>query len=68
MLEQIWKVLTTLTEEAQQAALSKCTELGLDKNRGIVSLDESFINLTSATNILIDAIDKKKLIQLPITI
>lgn len=68
MLEQIWKVLTTLTEEAQQAALLKCTELGLDKNRGIVSLDESFINLTSATNILIDAIDKKKLIQLPITI
>lgn len=68
MIEQIWKILTTLTEEAKQAALSKSTELGLDQNRGIVSLAESFINLTLATNILIDAIEKEKLIQLPITI
>lgn len=68
MIEKMWEILTTLTEESQQAALSKCKELSLDPNRGIVSLDESFINLNSARSILMDAIEKKKLIQLPITV
>lgn len=68
MIERMWEILTTITEESQQAALTKCKELGLDPNRGIVSLDESFINLNSAVFILKDAIEKKKLIQLPLTI
>lgn len=68
MIERMWEVLTTFTEESQNAALSKCAELGFDPNRGIVSLDESYINLNSACNILKDAIEKKKLIQLPISI
>jgi exonuclease VII small subunit len=68
MIEKMWTILTTFTEEAQQAALSKCKELGLDQNRGVASLDESYINLNSACNILKDAIETKKLIQLPITI
>lgn len=42
--------------------------MGLDPNRAVVSLDESYINLNSACNILKDAIQKRKLIQLPITI
>jgi len=68
MVDKIWEILTTLTEEAQNAAIAKCKELGFDPNRGIVSLDESFINLNSARSILKDAIEKKKLIQLPITV
>ena len=68
MIERMWEILTTLTEESQQAALSKCVELGLDQNRGIVSLDESFLNLNAARFTLMDAIEKNKLIQLPITI
>lgn len=68
MIERMWEILTTFTEESQQAALAKCKELGLDPNRGVVSLDESFINLNSAAQILRDAIEKKKLIQLPITV
>ena len=68
MLEQIWEILTTLTEDAQSAALSKSESLNLDQNKGIVSLNESFINLTSATNLLKDAIEKRKLIQLPYSI
>ena len=43
MLEQIWEILTTLTEDAQSAALSKSESLNLDQNKGIVSLNESFI-------------------------
>src|SRR3990167_5232238 len=68
MIEKMWEILTTLTEESRQAALSKCVELGLDQNRGVVSLDESFINLNAARHILMDAIEQNKLIQLPITV
>lgn len=68
MMEKMWEILTTFTEESQQAALLKCAELGFDPKRGVVSLDESYINLSSACNILVDAIQKNKLIQLPISI
>jgi uncharacterized protein YoxC len=68
MIDKIWEILTTFTEEAQNAAFAKCKELGFDTSRGIVPLDESFINLNTAKFILVDAIEKKKLIQLPITV
>jgi len=68
MIETIWEVLTTFSSEAQQQATSKCEELGFDQTRGVISLSESYINLNSATNILKDAIEKNKLIQLPISI
>ena len=68
MIEKMWELLTTFTEEVQRAVLSKCRELSLDQNRGDVSLDESYINLGAACNILKDAIETKKLIQLPITV
>lgn len=68
MIDKIWGILTTFTEEAQNAAFAKCKELGFDTNRGVVPLDESFINLNAARLILMDAIEKQKLIQLPITL
>ncbi|MEK6616154.1 MAG: hypothetical protein AABZ32_08605, partial [Bacteroidota bacterium] len=64
----MYEILTTFTEEAQNTARAKCQALGFDTNRGIISLDESFINLNSAMLILTDAIEKQKLIQLPITV
>lgn len=68
MIKKLWELLTTFTEESQQAALAKCVELGFDTKRGDVSLDESYINLSLACNILRDAIEQRKLIQLPISI
>lgn len=68
LLPKIWAICSTLTEEALAAAATKATELNFDQNRGVVSLQESFINLTSSRFILEDAIDKQKLIQLPITV
>lgn len=68
MIEKMWEILSTLTGESQKAAREKCAELGFDTNRGVVSLDESFINLNAAKIILVDAIEKRKLIQLPISI
>lgn len=68
MIDKILEILTTFTEEAQTVAQKKCKELGFDPNRGIISLDESFINLNEARSTLVDAIEQRKLIQLPITV
>src|SRR5882762_7628002 len=67
-LGQIWSISTTLTEEAMAAALKKGKEANFDQDRGIVPLRESFINLSSARAVLEDAIEKQKLVQLPITV
>lgn len=68
LLSQIWSISTTLTDEAMNAAQKKCVEMGFDPNRGVVSLQETFINLSSGRAILEDAIEKNKLSQLPITV
>jgi hypothetical protein len=67
-LAQIYSISTTLTEEAMAAASAKVAEKGFDPNRGLITLPESFINLSSARAVLEDAIDKRKLIQLPLTV
>jgi hypothetical protein len=67
-LSRIWSICTTLTEEAMAVASGKAKELGFDPNRGLVPLPESFINLSSARSIIEDAIEKQKLVQLPITV
>jgi len=67
-LNQIWSISSTLTEEAMAAALKKCKEMNFDPDRGIVPMRETFINLSSGRAILEDAIEKQKLVQLPITV
>ena len=59
MIDKIWEILTTFTEEAQNTAFAKCKELGFDTNRGVVPLDESFINLNAARLILMDVIEPR---------
>jgi hypothetical protein len=68
MVDKIWEKLNSLTEDAQNAATVKAEELGFDLNKGAVTLDEAFINLNADTATLRDAIEKKKLIQLPISV
>lgn len=68
MIEELWQVLSKFTPEAHQAALSKCVELEFDQDAGGVSLNESYNNLIWCSNTLRGAIEKEKLIQLPITI
>jgi hypothetical protein len=63
---EIWKVATTLSDEAQDAAFRKARELGFDLNKGRISLEETFINLSHARNIIVDAVEKKKIVQLPL--
>lgn len=69
MIEKLWELLTTITPESQNNVIQKCSEYGFNiTNRGLVGLEESFINLNAAALLLRDLIEKKKLIQLPITI
>jgi hypothetical protein len=68
MIEELHKLLTTFTEESQNAGRAKVAELNLNPNAGVVPLDESFINLSYSRDILLDAIEHRKLIQLPITV
>jgi len=53
---------------ANGASLEESTEAGFDVDRGFVPLPESFINLSSSRSVLEDAIEKQKLVQLPITV
>ena len=68
MIDEIWALLNKLPSDAYQTALSKCKEFGVDPDSGIVTLDESYTNLSWSCNTLKGVIEQKKLIQLPITI
>jgi chromosome segregation ATPase len=66
LAQDLRRVATTLTDDAQNAALRRCKELSFDTNKGLISLEETLINLSSARDILLDAVEKGKLIQLPL--
>lgn len=68
MIKQLWQLLTTFTPESQKTVINKSAEYGFDTTRGDVSLEESYINLDASVLILKEAIEKEKLIQLPISI
>ncbi len=68
MIDQIFEKINSLSEEAQNAAIQKATELKFDLNKGGVPLIESFSNLNLVRATLKDAIEKQKLVQLPITL
>lgn len=64
--KEIWKVATTLSDDAQNAAMRKARELGFDITKARIPLEETLINLSHNRDILIDAADKNKLSQLPL--
>jgi len=64
--KEIGKLASTLSNEMQTAALNKARELGFDRNRGRLALEETLINLSHDRDLLIDATDKAKLSQLPL--
>lgn len=54
LAQQLRRVAATLTDDAQNAALRKSKELGFDTNKGLISLEETLINLSEARNILLE--------------
>jgi len=67
MTNEIIDKLNSITNEFEKAIDVKCTELNYDKNKGIISLEESFINLNSNREALLSSISSEKLAQFPIT-
>jgi hypothetical protein len=68
MMKELWDVLGRFTPDAQEKAIEKFAELEIEQAEGEVTLNESYNNLLWCCNTLRDAIEKQKLIQLPITI
>ncbi len=64
--KELRRIINTLTDDVQNAALKKCRELELDPNKGRISLEETLINIGQARDILLDAIEKSKFVQLPL--
>jgi hypothetical protein len=64
--KQLWELATTLTTESQSAGLKRAKELGFDLERGRISLEETLINLNHARDVLLDAVNQNKLVQLPL--
>ena len=65
---ELWIVASTLTQEAQDAALKKCRELAFDTDRGHIPLEETLINLSDARDVVLDAVKKNKIKELPLKI
>jgi hypothetical protein len=68
LLHDIWELTTKLSEEALNAAAEKAQELKLEMDKGVVSFAETRINLIYSRDLIADAIQHEKLIQLPLTI
>jgi hypothetical protein len=68
LIAEIYKLCTTLSTEAVDAAEAKAEANQFKIDRGEITFAEVAINLASARDILKDAIEKEKLIQLPITV
>lgn len=68
MIDELWKLFEKFNPEAQQVALAKCEEFGFDPDVGDIPLNDAYINLIWCANTILEAIEKNKLIQLPLTI
>lgn len=67
-LSKIWEATTKLSEEAIEAARVKALSLSFDIDRGPVGFAETRINLIHSRNVISDAIEHEKLVQLPLSI
>ena len=65
---ELRRVLDELSDEALQTASRKCIEGGLDQNSVGMSLDETFVNLTHARDVLFAALETGKFVQSPLRI
>lgn len=67
-LSLIWEATTKLSEDAIEAARSKALSLSFDIDKGTVGFAETRINLIHSRDVISDAIQHEKLVQLPISI
>lgn len=68
VLALIWEATTKLSEEAIEAARSKALSLSFDIDKGQVGFAETRINLIHSRDVISDAIEHEKLVQLPLSL
>ena len=67
-LHLIWEATTKLSEDAIEAARSKALSLSFDIDKGAVGFAETRINLVHSRDVISDAVEHEKLVQLPISL
>jgi hypothetical protein len=63
---KIWEIVTTLTENMQQAAVRKAQDTGYDLEAGQIPFQETLINLSHDRDVLREAVEKGRIVQLPL--
>lgn len=65
---KIFDVVSSLTDAAQQAAILKAKQQGFSIDAGEIPLEETLINLSNNRDVLLDAVKKGRIVQLPLKI
>jgi hypothetical protein len=65
---QLWDVIQTFSNEAQNAAKRKASEQGYSFERAEIPFEETLINLSHCRDVLVQAIESTAIIQVPLKI
>lgn len=65
---QLWDVIQTFSDEAQNAAKRKASEQGYSLERAEIPFEETLINLSHCRDVLLQAIESTAIAQLPLKI
>lgn len=68
VLALVWEATTKLSEDAIEAARVKALSLSFDIDKGPVGFAETRINLIHSRDVISDAIEHEKLVQLPLSL
>jgi hypothetical protein len=63
---KLWDIVTTLSESTQQAAVRKAQDLGFDLDAGQIPFQETLINLSHDRDVLREAVEKGRIVQIPL--
>ena len=63
---KLWDIVTTLTDSVQQAAIRKAQDLVFDLEAGQIPFQETLINLSHDRDVLREAVEKGRIVQLPL--
>src|SRR5215475_4380082 len=65
---QLWDVIQTFSDEAQNAAKRKASEQGYSLDRAEIPFEDTLINLSHCRDVLVQAIESTAIVQLPLKI
>jgi uncharacterized coiled-coil DUF342 family protein len=63
---KLWEIVTTWTENMQQAAVRKAQDAGFDLEAGQIPFQETLINLSHDRDVLREAVEKGRIVQIPL--